>query len=84
MAENGFELFHLLVDAGSARVRRFIAERELVPWVKFRNVAFDENLERLKKRGGQGAVPALWDGEKLFVGADAVIARLSAHLDVGR
>ncbi len=78
------ELFHQIADPGSARVRKLISERELTADVKFRNVAFDEPLAKLKAVGGDGAVPALWDGERLFVGADAVIARLLAHLDVGR
>ena len=78
------ELFHLIVDPGSVRVRKFIAERELLSDVKYRNVAFDGAMEKLKAVGGDGTVPALWDGEKLFVGADAVIARLLAHQDVGR
>ena len=79
-----FELFHQIVDPGSARVRRLVGERELGADVSFRNIAFDGPLNRLKELGGDGTVPALWDGEKLFVGADAVIARLLAHLDVGR
>ena len=79
-----FELFHELVDPGSARVRKFVTERELTAEVKFRNVAFDEASSKLKAVGGDGTVPSLWDGHTLFVGADAVIARLLAHLDVGR
>ncbi len=75
MAEVRLELFHLIADPPSAQVRRFVAERELK--VSFRNVAFDEHLEKLKGRGGDGTTPALWDGETLHVGADAVIARLS-------
>jgi hypothetical protein len=78
------ELFHLIVDPGSARVRKFVTDRELNADVKFRNVGFDEPMAKLKSLGGDGTVPALWDGEQLFVGADAVIARLLAHLDVGR
>lgn len=79
-----FELFHRIADAGSAKVRRFVSDRELVEVVRFRNVDFDEHLEKLKGRGGEGTVPALWDGTVLHVGADAAIARLAAHLDVGR
>lgn len=81
---DSFELFHQMVDPGSARVRRFVSERELTAVVKFRNLSFEEHRLRLEKYGGGTAVPALWDGERLFAGADAVIARLSAHLDVGR
>jgi hypothetical protein len=78
------ELFHLIVDPGSARVRKFVTERELEADVSFRNIAFDGPLAKLKSVGGDGTVPALWDGTQLFVGADAVMARLLAHLDVGR
>lgn len=77
-----FELFHQIADAGSARVRRFVTEHALTEAVRFRNVVYEEPRQRLEELGGQ--VPALWDGEKLFVGADAVIARLRSHLDVGR
>lgn len=76
------ELFHQIADEGSARVRRFVVEHALTEAVRFRNVTYEEPLQRLEELGGR--VPALWDGEKLFVGADAVIARLRAHLDVGR
>lgn len=79
-----FELFHQIADPGSARVRKFVTERELNADVKFRNVAFDEPRAKLVEVGGDGTVPTLWDGHRLFVGADAVIARLLAHLDVGR
>lgn len=76
-----FELFHAISDASSAKVRRYVTDHELE--VRFRNVAYDEVLADLRARGGTGA-PALWDGERLVTGADAVIARLAAHGDVGR
>ena len=76
------ELFHQIVDEGSARVRRFVVEHELTEAVKFRNVSYEAPAKRLAELGGH--TPALWDSEKLFVGADAVIARLRAYLDVGR
>lgn len=69
-----FELFHQIVDAGSARARKRVVEKQLE--VKFRNTAFDGPAARLKELGGDGSVPALWDGEKLHVGVDAVLARL--------
>jgi hypothetical protein len=78
----GLELFHAIADEGSARVRRFVVEHELTESVRFRNVVYDEPKQRLAELGG--TAPALWDGEKLFVGADAVIARLRAFMDVGR
>ena len=76
------ELFHQIADEGSARVRRFVVEHELTEAVRFRNVVYEAPQQRLAELGG--TVPALWDGDKLFVGADAVISRLKAHLDVGR
>jgi hypothetical protein len=79
-----FELFHQIVDPGSARVRKLVTDRGLLGDVNFRNVGFDGPQAKLKSLGGDGSVPALWDGKTLFVGADAVIARLLAHLDVGR
>ncbi len=77
-----FELFHLIADEGSARVRRFVVEHDLVEVVRFRNAVYEEPKARLGELNGQA--PALWDGEKLYVGADAAIARLRAYLDVGR
>ena len=76
------ELFHQIVDEGRARVRRFVVEHELTEDVTFRNITYEAPAKRLAELGGHA--PALWDGEKLFVGADAVIARLRAHHDVGR
>ena len=77
------DLFHRIVDAGSARVRRHVVDRELVEAVRFRNIDFDGPAADFAKLGGS-TVPALWDGERLSVGADAVIARLDALKDVGR
>lgn len=78
-----FELFHAISDAGSARVRKYVVDHELTEVVRFRNVTYEEVQKDLTARGGATA-PALWDGEKLFTGADAIIARLIAHADVGR
>lgn len=79
------ELFHAIADTGSARVRRWVDEHDLLPVMRYRNVVYPEVLADLVARGGaEQSVPALWDGEQLFVGADAVIARLQAHGDVGR
>lgn len=78
-----FELFHAISDASSAKVRRFIVERELDDAVRFRNVMYPEVQADLLVRGGSG-VPALWDGTTLLQGADAILARLAAHADVGR
>ncbi len=78
-----FELFHAISDPGSARVRQHVVEHELGDVVRFRNVHYDEVRADLAARGG-AATPALWDGERLFTGADVVLARLAAHRDVGR
>lgn len=78
-----FELFHAIADPGSARVRQYVVDHELTEAVRFRNVTYEEVQRDLTAHGGTTA-PALWDGEKLFTGADAIIARLVAHSDVGR
>jgi hypothetical protein len=78
-----FELFHAISDPSSARVRRYVQEHDLQEVVRFRNVTYPEVVADLTARGGQDA-PALWDGQRLHNGADAVIARLEAHRDVGR
>ena len=69
-----FELFHAISDPESARVRRHVVEHELD--LRFRNVTYEEVQRDLLARGGKDA-PALWDGERLFQGADAIIQRLS-------
>lgn len=78
-----FELFHAITDPGSGKVRKYVVDHELESAVRFRNVTYEEVQRDLLAHGGATA-PALWDGEKLFVGADAIIARLVAHGDVGR
>jgi hypothetical protein len=77
------ELFHAIADPGSAKVRKYVVDHELGEAVRFRNVTYEEVAKDLSARGG-GETPALWDGERLFVGAEVVIARLKAHGDVGR
>lgn len=78
-----FELFHAIADPGSAKVRRYVVDHELGESIRFRNVTYEEVQKDLTARGGTDA-PALWDGERLVTGADAIIARLTAHADVGR
>jgi len=77
------ELFHRLDEPRSARVRRWVAEHGLHERVRFRNVSYPEAAADFAAHGGQ-ETPALWDGERLFTGADLVIARLEAELDLGR
>ena len=69
------ELFHRLADGPSAAARRRVLALGLEGRVTFRNVAFDSHREALAARGG-AATPALWDGERLHVGVDAVLAAL--------
>lgn len=78
-----FQLFHAVADEGSGKVRRYVVEHELTSLIQFRNVTYEEVQKALAGYGGS-TVPALWDGEKLIMGADAIIARLVAHSDVGR
>ena len=79
------ELFHAIADQGSAKVRKWIGEHELLGIARYRNVAYPEVVADLKAHGGDEAkLPALWDGQTLTVGADAVIAKLEAQRDVGR
>lgn len=78
-----FELFHAIGDASSAKVRKYVVDHELGEAVRFRNVHYEEVQRDLRARGGDGP-PALWDGQRLVSGAEAIIARLKAHSDVGR
>jgi hypothetical protein len=77
------ELFHRLEEPRSARVRRWIVDHGLLEQVRFRNVLYPEAAADFTARGGS-ETPALWDGERLFSGAELVIARLQAALDLGR
>lgn len=80
-----FELFNAIADPGSARARLHVMEHGLKAEVKFRNVFYPEVVADLVARGGHvDRLPALWDGERLVEGAEAVIARLEADFDVGR
>jgi len=71
------ELFHAISDPGSARARRIVIERNLGERVRFRNVAYPEVQSDLTARGGK-QTPALWDGERLIEGEEAVAAALEA------
>jgi hypothetical protein len=80
-----FELFNEIAGAGSARVRLHVMEHGLKADVRFRNIFYPEVVADLVARGGSiDRLPALWDGTRLVEGAEAVIARLAAHSDVGR
>jgi hypothetical protein len=77
------ELFHRLDEESSARVRRWTIDHGLTERVRFRNVIYPEASAAFRAHGGT-STPALWTGGQLFVGAELIIARLEALLDLGR
>ncbi|ATB50953.1 hypothetical protein [Corallococcus macrosporus] len=83
MMSGTLELFHRIVDAPSAQVRCYIVDFALEDRVRFRNVAFDEAEADWRRLGGH-TTPALWDGTRLHQGAQAVMARLQAVVNLGR
>ena len=67
------ELFHAINDAGeSARARSEMTALGLEERIRIRNLYYPEVEADFKARGGT-KTPAIWDGEKLHEGADAVI-----------
>ncbi len=60
-----------------------MVDHGLLEAVRFRNVVFPEAAADFAAREGSDT-PALWDGQRLFTGADLIIARLQAVLDLGR
>ena len=83
MTEPTLELFHRLDEPRSARVRSWVVDHGLVDAVRFRNVVFPGAAADFAAHGGV-ETPALWDGERLLVGPEAIVARLQASLDLGR
>jgi hypothetical protein len=71
------ELFHATNDEGSAAARKLVVDLGLVERIRFRNIFYPEVQADLDARGGK-TTPALWDGEKLLEGREAVLAFLSA------
>ena len=69
------ELFHRIAQADSAAARRHASELDLLERIELRNVEFEGHRNALAARGGE-ATPALWDGERLHVGLEAVLAAL--------
>jgi hypothetical protein len=64
-------------------VRAYVVDHLLEECVDFRNVHFDSHRRDWAGRGGV-TVPALWDGERLYQGAEASIARLQTLTNIGR
>ncbi|MBJ6763644.1 hypothetical protein JGU66_22980 [Myxococcaceae bacterium JPH2] len=77
------ELFHRIADPQSATARRFVTDHQLEDRVRFRNLTYPEVEADWRKLGGQSS-PALWDGTHLHQGAEAVVARLMAVVNLGR
>ena len=70
------ELYHRIADEDSAAARREIVALGLAESIRFRNLAYDEVATDFRAHGGT-RVPALWNGEQLVEGRDAVIAALN-------
>ncbi len=83
MTAHLLELFHRIADPPSARVRTYVVDHALEDRVRMRNVAFPEAEADWRQHGGH-STPALWDGERLHQGAEAVVARLQAVVNLGR
>jgi hypothetical protein len=77
------ELFHRIADPPSAVARRYVVDYALEDRVRFRNVDFPEAETAWRELGGH-TTPSLWDGEHLHQGAEAVVARLQAVVNLGR
>lgn len=78
-----FELFHVISEPASAKVRRYVVDYSLEDRVRFRNLTYEEVEKDFRERGGKTA-PALWNGERLIEGAEACIATLQRLVDIGR
>lgn len=83
MTSRVLELFHRIADPPSAVARRYVVDYALEDRVHLRNVAFPEEEARWRELGGH-TTPALWDGGHLHQGAEAVVARLQAVVNLGR
>jgi hypothetical protein len=71
------ELFYVIADADSATARREVQAGPHAGKIRFRNLFYPEVEADFRARGGDKP-PALWDGERLHAGLDAIRARLSA------
>jgi hypothetical protein len=70
-----YELFHVIAEADSAAARKLVVTRSLERVVRFRNLTYPEVQEDFTARLGT-VTPAVWDGERLHQGLDAVTAVL--------
>ncbi len=77
------ELFVCEGEAASARVREYVEDYALEDRVHTRDVSEPEARAGWLAFGGTH-VPALWDGVHLHQGAEAVLARLQAVVNLGR
>ena len=77
---SGYELFHVLTEAASARMRRLVMDLDLGERVRLRNLYYPEVSADFTARGGT-RTPALWDGTHLREGEEAVEQALR---DLGR
>ena len=78
-----WELFHQVAHPPSAKVRRYVVDQSLEERLRFRNIVYPEVQADFAARGGH-TLPALWDGQALFQGAEAVLGRLASQVDIGR
>ncbi len=77
------ELFNVIADQASARVRRYIEKHGLLGQVRFRNLYYPEVAADFAARGGKRP-PALWDGERLIEGEAEILAALQGLAGNGR
>lgn len=83
MTSPELQLFHRIADPPSAQARRFVVDYALEDRVRFRNLTYAEVEADFRALGGHTS-PALWDGVHLHQGAEAVLARLMAVVNLGR
>ena len=69
------ELFHLIADGASARVRRRLTELGLTGGVSFRNLHYETHREAFAAAGGR-TLPALSCEGVLHEGEEACLALL--------
>jgi len=72
---SGYELYHEISGDTNVRVRREVVARGLKDRIAFRNIFWDEDREAFVLLGGT-RTPALWDGERLHEGEEAVMRAL--------